>query len=93
LAVRARTSERTLLRRFEAATGRTPRQWLIEERLARARDLLEGSRLNIEQIADRCGYGHADSLRHHFRRVLGLSPMRYRERFGHRAPARPAVQP
>jgi AraC family transcriptional activator FtrA len=93
LADRARTSERTLLRRFEAATGRTPRQWLIEERLARARDLLEGSRLNIEQIADRCGYGHADSLRHHFRRALGLSPMRYRERFGHRAPARPAARP
>ena len=92
LAARARTSERTLLRRFEAATGRTPRQWLIEERVARARELLEGSRLNVEQIADRCGYGHADSLRHHFRRALGLSPLRYRERFGHRSPAhrRPA---
>ena len=94
LAARARTSERTLLRRFEAATGRTPRQWLIEERLARARELLEGSRLNVEQIADRCGYGHADSLRHHFRRALGLSPMRYRERFGHRTPSpRHAVRP
>jgi AraC family transcriptional activator FtrA len=88
LAARARTSERTLLRRFEAATGRSPRQWLIEERLGRARELLEGSRLSIEQIADRCGYGHADSLRHHFRRALGLSPARYRERFGHRAPVR-----
>ena len=83
LAARARTSERTLLRRFEAATGRSPRQWLIEERLGRARELLEGSRLSVEQIADRCGYGHADSLRHHFRRVLGLSPARYRERFAH----------
>ena len=91
LAARARISERTLLRRFEAATGRTPRQWLIEERLARARELLEGSRLNVEQIADRCGYGHPDSLRHHFRRALGLSPMRYRERFGHRA-QRPAAR-
>lgn len=88
LAARARTSERTLLRRFEAATGRSPRQWLIEERLGRARQLLEGSRLGIEQIADRCGYGHADSLRHHFRRALGLSPARYRERFGHHIIAR-----
>lgn len=88
LAARARTSERTLLRRFEAATGRSPRQWLIEERLGRARELLEGSRLSVEQIADRCGYGHSDSLRHHFRRALGLSPARYRERFGHRVAAR-----
>ncbi|MEI7035306.1 transcriptional regulator FtrA [Fulvimonas yonginensis] len=83
LAARARTSERTLLRRFEAATGRSPRQWLIEERLGRARELLEGSRLSVEQIADRCGYGRADSLRHHFRRVVGVSPARYRERFAH----------
>jgi AraC family transcriptional activator FtrA len=93
LAARARTSERTLLRRFEAATGRSPRQWLIEERLGRARELLEGSRLSIEQIADRCGYGHADSLRHHFRRTLGLSPARYRERFGQRAVMRHTARP
>lgn len=91
LATRARTSERTLLRRFEAATGRSPRQWLIEERLGRARELLEGSRLSVEQIADRCGYGHADSLRHHFRRALGVSPARYRERFAHRPVRHPSA--
>jgi AraC family transcriptional activator FtrA len=83
LAGRARMSERTLLRRFEAATGHSPKQWLVHERLARARELLEGSDLAVEQVADRCGFGSADTLRHHFRRALKLSPARYRERFAH----------
>ena len=81
LAERARMSERTLLRRFEEATGHSPKQWLVHERLARARELLEGSDLAVEQIADRCGFGSADTLRHHFRRAVKLSPARYRERF------------
>jgi AraC family transcriptional activator FtrA len=83
LAERARMSERTLLRRFEEATGRSPKQWLVHERLGRARELLEGSDLAVEQIADQCGFGSADTLRHHFRRTLKISPARYRERFAH----------
>lgn len=81
LAERARMSERTFLRRFEDATGCSPKQWLTQERLARARELLEGSQWPVERIADACGYGSADTLRHHFRRVLNVSPARYRERF------------
>jgi len=81
LAERARMCERTFLRRFEEATGSSPKQWLTQERLARARELLEGSQWPVERIADACGYGSADTLRHHFRRVLKVSPARYRERF------------
>jgi AraC family transcriptional activator FtrA len=81
LAEHARMSERTFLRRFEEATGCSPKQWLTQERLARARELLEGSQWPVERIADACGYGSADTLRHHFRRVLKVSPARYRERF------------
>lgn len=81
LAERARMSERTLLRRFEEATGCSPKQWLTRERLNRARELLEASDLPIERIAQACGFGSADTLRHHFRHHLKLSPARYRERF------------
>lgn len=83
LAERARMSERTLLRRFEEATGCSPKQWLTHERLGRARELLEGSDMAVERVADVCGFGSADTLRHHFRRNLQLSPARYRERFAH----------
>ncbi|RDI98998.1 transcriptional regulator FtrA [Dyella solisilvae] len=83
LAERARMSERTLLRRFEEATGCSPKQWLTRERLGRARELLEGSDIAVERVADLCGFGSADTLRHHFRHHLKLSPARYRERFAH----------
>jgi AraC family transcriptional activator FtrA len=81
LAERARMSERTLLRRFEEATGCSPKQWLTHERLGRARELLEGSALGVDRVAEVCGFGSADTLRHHFRQHLQLSPARYRERF------------
>jgi len=83
LAERARMSERTLLRRFEEATGCSPKQWLTRERLGRARELLEGSGMGMDRVAQICGFGSADTLRHHFRQQLQLSPARYRERFGH----------
>jgi AraC family transcriptional regulator, transcriptional activator FtrA len=81
LARQARLSERTLLRRFRAATGTTPAEWLTTARLARARELLEKSTLSMEQIAQQCGFGTAITLRHHFRRKVGASPRAYRERF------------
>lgn len=81
LAERARMSERTLLRRFEETTGCSPKQWLIRERLGRARELLEASEIGVDRIAQMCGFGSTDTLRHHFRLHLQLSPARYRERF------------
>lgn len=73
-------SERTFLRRFEAATGATPTRWLLAERLNRARDLLETSSASIEQVAEAVGLG-APALRHHFRRQFSTTPGAYRARF------------
>ncbi len=85
LARRAAMSPRNFMRRFREATGSSPAEWLIGERIARARDLLEQTALSVEQVATACGFGSTDTLRHHFRRRLKLSPRRYRERFGVRA--------
>jgi AraC family transcriptional activator FtrA len=74
-------SLRTFLRRFREATGTTPAEWLVSERLALARDLLETTALPVERIATECGFGSADTLRHHFRRRLATSPARYRAGF------------
>ena len=81
LAATAGMSERTFLRRFEAATGATPARWLLAERLNRARDLLETSPAGIEQVAQAVGLG-APALRHHFRRQFATTPGAYRARFG-----------
>lgn len=82
MAAQVALSERTLLRRFRQSTGMTPNEWLIRERVALARELLETRRhLDIEAIADLAGFGSPESLRRHFR-LLGLpSPLRYRRNF------------
>ncbi|QJD69296.1 transcriptional regulator FtrA [Xanthomonas campestris pv. badrii] len=85
LADAAGMSRRTFLRRFQATTGMSPGKWIVNERLNRAREMLETSGADIEQIATRCGFGSTETLRHHFRRALALSPTQYRRVFaGHR---------
>ncbi len=78
---RRRLGTRTFLRRFEEATGKTPARWLLEERLLRARQHLTESTMGIDQIAERCGFASAGTLRHHFRQHFVLSPLRYRKQF------------
>jgi len=82
MAAAAGMSRRTFLRRFHETTGQAPGDWLTAERLVRARDLLETTGLSVEDITTACGFGSADTLRHHFRTRLGTTPARYRRRFG-----------
>lgn len=81
LARRVGMSQRTFLRRFQDATGTTPTRWLLNERLLRAKDYLENSKLSIDNIAEQTGFGQAATLRHHFRQHYALSPARYRKQF------------
>ncbi|WP_232302412.1 helix-turn-helix domain-containing protein [Elstera litoralis] len=81
LAATAGMSRRTFLRRFQDATGTTPAEWLLSLRLHLVKDLLETTRLSVEDIATRGGFGAASTLRHHFRQRLGMTPQAYRQRF------------
>jgi transcriptional regulator GlxA family with amidase domain len=81
LARRAAMSPRTFYRRLQAATGTTPLQWLLDQRLGRARSLLESTDLPIEKVGELSGLGTANNLRHHFLRHLGVSPGDYRRAF------------
>lgn len=81
MARKVNMSERTFIRRFKAATGQTPANWLLRQRLQMARDLLEQSRLSVEVIAQRSGFGSVITLRRHFRDKLSTSPVAYRKRF------------
>jgi len=82
MADRALMSERTFLRRFTQTTGVGPKAWLQQSRLTLARELLEGSALPLDRLAERCGFGSIESFRLAFRKHSGLAPSAYRERFG-----------
>jgi AraC family transcriptional activator FtrA len=81
LARLALMSERTFMRRFRAATGLSPADWITRARVDQARELLESTTLPIDHIAERCGLGSPTTLRHHFRKKVGVSPASYRRRF------------
>ncbi len=81
LAAVAQMSPRTFARRFRAVTGTTPLQWLLTRRVVFAQRLLETTTLPIEQVAEQCGFGSAAGLRQHFGRVMGTSPLAYRQTF------------
>lgn len=85
MAAKALMSERTFLRRFNEATGMSPKSWLLHTRMSQAREFLESTGLNSEQIAERCGFSSVESFRVAFRKVVGLAPSFYRERFGKRS--------
>ncbi|WP_144113385.1 transcriptional regulator FtrA [Paraburkholderia sp. BCC1886] len=85
LAERAAMSPRTLQRQFHDATGMAPYEWLVRERVAIARELLEApGPVSMARVAALAGFGSEESLRRHFRRIALTSPGAYRREFGMR---------
>lgn len=74
-------SLRTFQRRFKEITGLSPHLWLVQQRVAKARELLESSDYSVEQIASQSGLGSAANLRKHLARHLGTTPRAYRSTF------------
>lgn len=89
LAGRAMMSSRTFARRFRAETGTTPYHWVTNQRVLLAERLLEESEETVERIATRAGFSNATAFRHHFARLRGTTPQRYRRLF--KAPAAATV--
>ena len=81
LAREAKVSTRHLTRHFHAATGTTPLQWLLVQRIRRAQELLERTDSGIDAIAAAVGMGTATTLRRHFNRTVGVPPDTYRRTF------------
>jgi transcriptional regulator GlxA family with amidase domain len=74
--------ERTFIRRFAKATGRSPLDYVHSLRLEEAKQILETEELSIETIAEQVGYEDASFFGRLFRRKVGLTPAQYRLRFG-----------
>ncbi|MFD7287009.1 GlxA family transcriptional regulator [Streptomyces sp. NPDC059863] len=74
-------SVRTFTRRFREEAGISPGQWLVLQRVERARQLLESTDLSVDQVARDAGFGTAQSMRQHLQSALGVPPTVYRRTF------------
>jgi AraC family transcriptional regulator, transcriptional activator FtrA len=81
MAARANVAPRTLARRFGEQLGMSPGRWLLAQRLAAARELLEGTDLAVETIATRVGLSSATNLRRRFNHAFRTTPAAYRRVF------------
>lgn len=67
-----------LIRLFRRAYKQTPHQYLVEKRIAKAKELLRNSDLSITEICVAVGYESLGSFSTLFRKMAGLSPSEYR---------------
>ncbi|WP_444960956.1 GlxA family transcriptional regulator [Nocardiopsis sp. M1B1] len=81
MALQESMSVRTFTRRFRDEVGLSPGRWIAQQRLDRARQLLEESDLPVDGVAHEAGFGTAASLRQHMHAELGVSPSAYRRTF------------
>jgi transcriptional regulator GlxA family with amidase domain len=87
MAAQEAMSVRTFTRRFREETGVSPGQWLTQQRVERARHLLESTDLSVDQVAREAGFGTAQSMRQHLQAALGVTPTAYRRTFRTRTAA------
>ncbi|ADV83074.1 AraC family transcriptional regulator [Terriglobus saanensis] len=71
-------SQSHFLRIFQAATGQTPYQYLLDLRLARAQDLIRSRRVSMIDIASTCGFSSHSHMSRIFRQIKGFTPSEYR---------------
>ncbi len=78
---RSKLAERTFKRRFTAATGLAPIEYVQRLRVEDAKRRLERTEDSVDEISWRVGYEDAAFFRRLFRRTTGLAPGAYRKRF------------
>lgn len=81
LARRMGLSARHFTRLFTQEVGTTPAAWVEEARVTAARTLLESGEVAPKQVAAKCGFANADTLRRSFARHIGVTPAEYRKRY------------
>jgi transcriptional regulator GlxA family with amidase domain len=72
-------------RRFIKATGNTPIEYLQRVKIESAKKALENSRKNINEVMYDVGYSDVKAFREVFRKITGMSPIAYKERYNKEA--------
>ncbi len=79
LAEIAGMSKYHLIRFFRQMTGKSPYDYLLDIRIAKAKDLLLKKDLPITNIAVKCGFNYASHFSYVFKKRMGISPGKFRE--------------
>jgi len=72
---------RSLERRFKEATANTVMEYVQRVKMEVVKKSLESSRLGVNEAMDRAGYSDPKAFRTVFKKVTGLSPLQYRNRY------------
>ena len=81
MAAKSGLKSRTFARRFRAATGYHPLEYVQELRIESAKRMLEMEVHGVEEISGNVGYEDTASFRRLFKKKSGLTPMAYRKKF------------
>lgn len=81
LARHANMSRRSFDRHFKASVGMPPKEWLNQQRIRLAKELLEHDRLSMDELATRVGFDNTVTLRFNFHKFVGISPSEYQQQF------------
>lgn len=67
-------------RLFRESTGVAPYRYIIQERIFKAKKLIEEHQLSLSDIAAESGFSSQSQMTHHFRKIVGTTPKVYRDR-------------
>jgi AraC-like DNA-binding protein len=82
LSKQAHISEVYFRRLFKETYHTTPRQYILDLRLKRAKELLCGDVMSVSRVAELCGFAGVYHFCRVFRQEMGQTPSEYRRRFG-----------
>lgn len=80
LATLTRMSESHFSRSFKQSMGIAPYQYLMQQRVGRAKQLLKQQAISISDIALNCGFANQTHLTKVFRQMTGMTPKAYQKR-------------
>lgn len=75
------TGRRTFERKFKEATNNTPAEYIQRVRIEAAKKFFEASRRNVSEIMFDVGYTDTKAFRETFKKITGLTPIEYRNKF------------
>lgn len=81
LSNRLSVGRRNFDRRFIKATGNTPIEYAQRVKIESAKKAIETGRKTINEVMYEVGYSDVKAFREVFRKITGISPLEYRNRF------------